>query len=1119
VPRSARPVLNVAVLTTLLVSAFAAVQGSGPVSAAAASPVQRPHRVHVVAHASPKPNHIAMIHPAAHGRAHFARRLFGIPGHLTRSRTHGPRIAARPTLRRGSIPVGHRPTYQGSRVRKATSFCPSGGWSCLDVGAESPSISVASPFTITGGGPGIYSSVTPGHSSTEGFAFVYQSESGDFSLSAEDAGQTSTGSSKDYSNGLMLRSGTGQLQANYHVYVVGTDQTGGLQGGIYVDYTAAGGGTPVQEAMLPVSGSATPGSGYAAATCKAGGSANCYLAIERRTAPDGTRTLEAYWSKDGSHWQAIAESSVTLHPGDALYSGGDAGVAVTSDTSGSSSTATMSAVSISTSSLLDEFPAECPAGFQCAPVGGISKRGQWSVPGNSFASSPWTINGGGAGLVNGNTSDGFHWDYQPLSGDGSVSTTVGPGYEWYGVGGQYGIAQYGVMIRGSTASNAPYFAVSVSPCQGVVVGYRQTGGGAATVGTNSVNCTTQGNDQNGLSYGGSIQLMVERTGSSYQAYQSSGGNNWTTVGSAVTITTIPAQAPAGPFVASMQQGWSSWANFSSVTVSSDVPTGQELLGSGPEAEALSSGSFTDPGNRFTGNYSTTSSDLSISGRGLPLELDRTYNSLLAGQTASTISPYGNLGPGWTDSYDVFTTADTSGNVTVHQGDGGAVTFTDNGGTYTPPTRVLATLTTNAGSVAPNCPTSALVMTLHDRTKLAFYQITGTPPAGQPSGALCEELDINGYPTELTYNSADTQLTTVTECTTVSGTTCGTNRTLSFAYGNGSYPNAVTSVTSSANAGTGTLKVSFSYNGSGFLATSADADGNTTRYAYNAEGLLDQIQTPNQYSAQSAGTQVWYDTSGRVRYVSDAAAVAAGYTGISAYGYQCSYPAGTCSTDGTQTSTAVDANGHETQDIFVDGLRTSETRGVGSPQQATWNYTVDANTLGDHTTTEPAGGSGASYLTSYTDWFGVGTFLGDVQCTVDPGNPGPTVNVTTATWSNNTATLSFGSTTAPVIGATIVVSGVANPAYDGTFQVTGSSGTTVQYALTGSPGSSSGGSFFQVQGNVTSFTYSSNYPSLVATTANPLENAVSYDGTCPTSAPTYDTTVRPPKNWSTLSLVV
>ena len=53
---------------------------------------------------------------------------------------------------------------------------------------------------------------------------------------------------------------------------------------------------------------------------------------------------------------------------------------------------------------------------------------------------------------------------------------------------------------------------------------------------------------------------------------------------------------------------------------------------------------------------------------------------------------------------MFTTADASGNVTVQQEDGSAVTFTKGGSTYTPPTRVLATLQTNTfQTLAPNCP--------------------------------------------------------------------------------------------------------------------------------------------------------------------------------------------------------------------------------------------------------------------------------------------------------------------------------------------------------------------------------------------------------------------------------
>ena len=88
---------------------------------------------------------------------------------------------------------------------------------------------------------------------------------------------------------------------------------------------------------------------------------------------------------------------------------------------------------------------------------------------------------------------------------------------------------------------------------------------------------------------------------------------------------------------------------------------------------------------------------------------------------------------------------------------------------------LVTAVNTGQTAAPNCPATALVLTARDQTQYAFYQITGSPPSGQLSGALCEILDINNYPTELTYNSADTQLTTVTECTTVSGTACTPGR--------------------------------------------------------------------------------------------------------------------------------------------------------------------------------------------------------------------------------------------------------------------------------------------------------------------------------------------------------
>ena len=555
---------------------------------------------------------------------------------------------------------------------------------------------------------------------------------------------------------------------------------------------------------------------------------------------------------------------------------------------------------------------------------------------------------------------------------------------------------------------------------------------------------------------------------------------------------------------------------------------------------------------------------------------RTYSSLTAPWAASTLAPYGNLGPGWSFNYNTFATKDSSGNVTIQSPDasqivygaptvgssiavtsasesGSTVTlnfgtqssaptgiivvseFTPSGydgayqiatsttnsltyaavsglgtvttdgkfsGGYIQPRHVLSWLLPNDGQVlAPQCPSSATVLVTHGQTKIAYYQVTASPPTGQPLGALCEELDINGYPTETTFDSSK-RLTTVTAYTDWNGSSYDASLYLTLAYSGSS--TEISSVTSSAGTGTGTLQETYGYNGSSELANATDADSDETRYTYNNEGLLSAVQTPDQYAASSSGTGFTYDTSGRLRYAQDAADVAAGIPSVTSYTYQCSVSGGTCSADGTQTSTLTDPLGNQTQFVFADGMMTSETQGVGTSVAATHNRSYDQNTLGVTTSIAPANGSGASYEISYANWYGLtsGSY-GNLQCSVAPGSFGSTYTVTGASQSSGIATLTFSTSTAPIVGATIVVSGVTNGAYDGTFQVTASSTTSVSYAVSGSPGPSSGGSFQQIQGNVTSYTYN-NFNETVTET-NPDEQAISYAGACNTGTPTYTST--------------
>ena len=79
-----------------------------------------------------------------------------------------------------------------------------------------------------------------------------------------------------------------------------------------------------------------------------------------------------------------------------------------------------------------------------------------------------------------------------------------------------------------------------------------------------------------------------------------------------------------------------------------------------------------PVNCATGEFWHTFTDFSVPGRGVPLNLTRTYVSAAAG----TDGPFGF---GWSDSYGMSLSTDAAGDVTVTQEDGSTLTFTPNGG--------------------------------------------------------------------------------------------------------------------------------------------------------------------------------------------------------------------------------------------------------------------------------------------------------------------------------------------------------------------------------------------------------------------------------------------------------
>src|SRR6202158_3488797 len=109
----------------------------------------------------------------------------------------------------------------------------------------------------------------------------------------------------------------------------------------------------------------------------------------------------------------------------------------------------------------------------------------------------------------------------------------------------------------------------------------------------------------------------------------------------------------------------------------------EVAGSGSPWECVchfEDGSY--PIDTGTGEFWHAFNDINIPGRGPGINLSRTYSS----HNASTVTRFG---AGWTDSYNERVTV--SGNlVTVRAGNGSAVTFTNNAGTYSAASQVLST---------------------------------------------------------------------------------------------------------------------------------------------------------------------------------------------------------------------------------------------------------------------------------------------------------------------------------------------------------------------------------------------------------------------------------------------
>src|SRR5579859_5679925 len=151
-----------------------------------------------------------------------------------------------------------------------------------------------------------------------------------------------------------------------------------------------------------------------------------------------------------------------------------------------------------------------PSGWTDSDIGSPSLAGSATFSNNIF-----TVNGSGADIYG--TSDQFNYAYVSVSGDQTVTARVASQQN------TNGWAKSGVMIRETTAANAVYVGIYVTPSNGVDMQYRSATGVSATDLARASGIVAP------------YWVRLVRSGNTFTGYRSADGATWTQVGS-ISVT-------------------------------------------------------------------------------------------------------------------------------------------------------------------------------------------------------------------------------------------------------------------------------------------------------------------------------------------------------------------------------------------------------------------------------------------------------------------------------------------------------------------------------------------------------------------------------------------------------
>ncbi|MGE3706922.1 MAG: hypothetical protein AB7I13_16740, partial [Vicinamibacterales bacterium] len=399
--------------------------------------------------------------------------------------------------------VAASPIWSFTAAGSSTTPVPS-PWLTQDVGATGLVGSAGfanGVFTVSGAGADIWGA-------SDGFRYVYQSLNGDGEITARVASIQNT---HTYAKaGIMIRQGL--TAGSAHVTLDVRPSGGGVE---LLSRAAAGGST----SYIGGAGAAAP----------------VWLRLTRSGS-----TVSASVSSTGSSWTLVGTASLASG---AAY----VGLVVTSHDTARLNTSTFDNVTVggSTPPPPPPPPPGLPEPWAHGDVGATGLAGSASL-----ASGLFTVQGAGADIWGG--SDGFHYVYQTLAGDGQIVARVAT------VQNTHAYAKAGIMMRRSTAAGSAHVVLDARPnAAGIEFMTRAADGGQTSY-------------LGGLSGGAPTWLRLTRTGTTIAGAVSSNGSTWTHLGTA----SLPEGAVlVGLVVSSHDTSRLNTSTFDnvSVTVSGDPP--------------------------------------------------------------------------------------------------------------------------------------------------------------------------------------------------------------------------------------------------------------------------------------------------------------------------------------------------------------------------------------------------------------------------------------------------------------------------------------------------------------------------------------------------------------------